>query len=94
MLLAQDAPDLNAAQAKQRLEAFARRAVHASVKVANAGVVSVYERDADWRTRPFFSSGYDRASLVYLEDAEPERLEKVLPFLEEGGTALMLGAPS
>ena len=60
--------DPGATKEDQRLADFAQRAVHASVGVSDAHVVSVYERDADWLTRPYFALSYDPDTYIYLEE--------------------------
>ncbi|MCP4201277.1 MAG: hypothetical protein GY769_05010 [bacterium] len=69
--LKQDSEDLGVEETKVRLEEFARRAVHSSIEATDAEVVSVYRRDADWATRPYFALGYDRETYVYLEEIDP-----------------------
>jgi hypothetical protein len=70
-ILEQGSENAEGTEAGQLLLDFAHRAVHARVEVAGAAVASVYERGADWLTRPYFAVTYDRESYVYLEDLDP-----------------------
>lgn len=69
-LLERDGTGFGPAEARARLEEFARRAVHATVEVTDGAVMSVYQRGDDWLTRPYFALGYDPASYLYLEEID------------------------
>jgi hypothetical protein len=68
--LEQDSEHIDPKEARLRLEEFARRAVHASIEVSDAAVMSLYQRGVDWRTRPYFAVTYDRDSYVYLDQID------------------------
>jgi hypothetical protein len=71
LVLEEGAEDVDAVEARRRLEEFAQRAVHASIEVHDAHVVSVYQRGDDWLTRPYFAMSYERESYLYLEEIDP-----------------------
>ncbi len=62
----------NDAQKSAELAGFAGRMLHSRVRVRSATVVTVYERGADWDTRPFFGFDYVEANYVRLADLDPE----------------------
>jgi hypothetical protein len=64
--------ELDTAAARQLLEEFARRVIHASIEVPDGAVMSVYQRDRDWLTRPYFALNYDREGYVYLEEIDSD----------------------
>lgn len=70
VLLEQSSGNLSSEEARLRLEEFGQRAVHASIEVPDAAVMSLYQRGAEWRTRPYFALTYDRESYVYLDEID------------------------
>lgn len=70
VFLEQRSNNLSSEEARLQLEEFGRRAVHASIEVPDAAVMSLYQRGAEWRTRPYFALTYDRESYVYLEEID------------------------
>lgn len=66
-----DCRDLEAPDVRRRLESFARDAVGRRIDVTGATVVSSYQRDHDWHTRPYFALTYERSSYVYLDELDP-----------------------
>lgn len=66
-----DCRDLEARAARLCLGPFARNAVGKTIEVTGATIVSSYERDHDWHTRPYFALTYERSSYVYLDELDP-----------------------
>jgi hypothetical protein len=60
-----------ASKVRRCIEPFARKAVGRTIDVTGGAVVSSYERDDEWHTRPYFALTYDRRSYVYLDEIDP-----------------------
>jgi hypothetical protein len=65
----------SAGERRATLESFARRLLHRTIRVSDAEVVAVYERD--WLTRPYFALDYDRDGYIFLDSLDPQFQERL-----------------